>query len=163
MRAEASFERFVAGVRAEHRAWMELFGRLTPEEATVRPEGGWSAVDALVHVTAWKENALKVARLQAEPGAPEIEPSKGSAGALGINVDAFNAEVFEAHRDWTPERALTWSERVHVELVSALAALPEERLLGGRGRHGARRWCSLPAMSHPREHLNELEQRLGDA
>lgn len=162
MDTETSFERILADVGAEHRAWMGLMGRLSPEEATARPKDGWSAVDALVHVTAWKENAAKVARLQAEPGAAEIDPNQGSAGALGINVDAFNAEVFEAHRDWAPERAVAWSEQIHRELLSALSALPEERLLGGRGRHGARRWCSLPAMSHPREHLNEVERQLGD-
>jgi hypothetical protein len=123
---ETARDRILADAEEEHRAWAALLGGLRPEEATARPEGAWSAVDALVHVTAWKENAPRVARLQTAPSAPEID-------------------------------------LVHEELLSALAALPEERLLGGRGRHGARRWCALPAMSHPLEHRNQLQRRFTDS
>jgi len=87
----------------------------------------------------------------------------GLPGILRIDVDAYNAEMFEAHRDWTPERALAWSERIHRDLLAALAALPVERLLGGRDPHGARRWCARAGMSHPREHREELERRFGNA
>ncbi len=146
-------------IEAEHRRWRGLLGCLSPEEASERPDGGWSAVDSLIHIAAWKENALTIARSQAESGAPELDPKKGSAGILGISVDAFNDEVARSHQDWSLDRATAWADRVDADLRAAIAALPDQRVIGGRGRHGARFWISLPGMSHPPEHRRELELR----
>ncbi len=74
-----------------------------PEEGALRrPGGGWSAVDSLIHITSWKENALRV-RQQAEPEAPDPGPTKGAAGVLHISIDRFNEETLAARRDWTPD------------------------------------------------------------
>lgn len=150
---------------AEHRAWVRLVVGLDPERVTRRLEDGWSAVDYLVHVTAWRENALVVARRLADPDEPDPGPTRGAGRILGIDVDRFNAETLASHRGWDLDRALAWSEQVDSDLREALAALPADRLLGGPYRHGARRWYWRPGVVHPREHRGRLERLLvgGDA
>lgn len=154
-------EAIVGDIESEHRAWLDLIAGLDGERATQRSHGGWSPVDALVHVTAWKENGARVARLQAEPDAPLPRPDQGSASLLGIDVDAFNAETLAVSKGSTDE-ALAEAERVHDDLLEALAALPIDRILvpGSRGRHGSARWLGLTSMSHPAEHRHEQERAL---
>src|SRR3989304_8958505 len=67
----------------EHARWLGLVGELGEFEATRRSRNRWSPTDTLNHVTAWKQNALEVARLQADPDAPRVDPALGSAGGLG--------------------------------------------------------------------------------
>ena len=145
----------------EREAWLDLVQGLSAEQLGTRPGGGWSVVDLLFHVGAWQENALRVARLQAEPGAPELEPDQGVAGVLGIDVDGFNEEFMTALGDRSIDEAMAWSGEVHAQLVEALGALPPERLLGGTFEHGARRWYWRPAVVHPQEHRTEVGSRFG--
>lgn len=153
-----ALDRIFADLEDEHRAFIELVASLPEADALDRPGGEWSAVDSLVHITSWKENALRVARQQAEPDAPDPGPTRGPGGVLHINVDRFNAEVLAARRDWSAQQALAWANDVHRDLIEALRRLPEERVLGGRGRHGARMWYWMPGFIHSlglRRALNE--------
>lgn len=148
------------GLEEEHRALIELLEGLPQKVALERPGGEWSAVDSLIHVTSWKENALRIARQQAEPGAPDPGLTKGPAGVLHVNVDRFNAEALAARSDWSLRQALIWANEVHRDLLEALHRLPEERLLGGRGRHGARMWYWMPGFIHSVGLRRELSDRL---
>ena len=145
----------------EHARWLELVGGLGEFEATRRSRDRWSPVDTLNHVTAWKANALEVARLQGEPDAPRPDASLGSASVLGLNVDAFNAETLDRLTDSTLAEANAWAERVHGELEEALRALPSDRLIVPDGPHGIVGWLLLPAIEHPPEHRLRLERQLG--
>jgi hypothetical protein len=161
MAAASIIETILASADAEHRTWLDMVERLSQADAEARPGGQWSALDMLLHVASWKENAMKAARLQAEPGAPTLEPDQGVAGTLGIDVDDFNEEFMATHRDRSREEALAWSAHVHAGLKEALVLVPPERLLGGTFEHGARRWYWRPAVVHPIEHRVELEARVG--
>ena len=152
--------RLFSDIEEEHRALTSLLARLSIDQLTERPGGGWSAIDLLVHITAWQENALKVARQQATPGAPELDPAGGAGRALGLDTDAFNAALLDSHRDWTLDRALAWHNQVFAALRAALATLPPARLLGGPGPYGARIWFSRPALLHSRDHRLEFERRV---
>lgn len=158
--ADESVARILADIAAQHLAWSDFLSQLHPEQAMQPADGLWSAIDALVHATAWIENALRIARLQAEPNEPDLGPTRGAAGYLHINVDKFNADVFQAHRGWTRERALEWSQRTNAELRGALTVLPVERILGGSGRHGARMWFWMPAFIHTRGHRHRVMRQL---
>lgn len=79
---------------------------------------------------------------------------------LHINVDRFNAETFAARSDWTPAQAIAWADEVHGDLMKALRALREERLVGGRGRHGARMWYWMPGFIHSMSTRRALDKRL---
>jgi hypothetical protein len=68
--------------------------------------------------------------------------------------------VVEGERDWSPEQAIKWAHDVHRDLAETLRALPEERLLGGRGRHGARMWYWMPGFIHSIGLRRSLEKRL---
>lgn len=160
MPSSEQIDLILAEIEAEHRAWAELLALVTADTVSMKLYGEWSAIDTLIHVTVWQENALRIARLQAAPDAPALDPSQGSAGVLGIDVERFNQELLGSHRLWTVEQALTWSNEVAAELRAALATLPAERLLGGRGPHGAQLWYGRAAIVHSREHRHGLERRL---
>lgn len=147
-------------IREQHEAWRSFLAGLTPEQAARPVHGPWSAIDGLVHVTAWIENGLRVAHRQAQPGEPDPGPHRGPAGYLHIHVDQFNADVFHAHQGWALERVLAWSDRINGELLEALAALPTERSLGGAGRYGARMWYWMPAFIHSRGHRRRIMRLL---
>jgi hypothetical protein len=136
-------------------------GELGEFEATRRTRDRWSPVDTIVHVTSWMDNALRVARSQAAADAPRLDPSIGSAAILGIDVDAFDAEILEANVDRTLGDALARADEIHGELRRALEALPRDRVIVTNGPHGIVGWLLLPAIEHPPEHRLRLERQLG--
>jgi hypothetical protein len=153
--------RILAEIEEEHRALTTLIAVLPIDRLTERSDGQWSAIDLLNHITAWQANALTIARQQAAPDAPELDPALGAGRVLGLDAERFNAELLASHRDWTLDQALAWHNHVFAELKAALAALPPARLLGGPGPHGARLWYARPALLHAREHREEFQRRLG--
>lgn len=139
----------VGDIEEEHRAWVDLIEGLSPRQLAETRYGAWNPLDKLAHITAWNENALQIARLQADPAAPDPGPTRGPAGVLHINVDEFNQQVLDEHHAWSRDRLVEWSNQVHVSLLEALGALPTDRVLNGRGRHGARQWFWMPAVHTP--------------
>jgi hypothetical protein len=162
-------EHILTEVESEYRAVLHLVEKLSPAQASSRAEDAWSAIDVVVHIAAWQNNALQIAQRQAAPDAPDLDPDRGPAGILRLDVQRFNDEVWNAHRDWTLEQAVGWYMQTNADLrflaalgtndVSALAALPAERLLGGSGEYGACLWYWRAAVSHSREHRHSVEQR----
>ena len=158
--ASLPVKRIFGEIQNEHRAFTRLVTQLPVRQLDQSLPGIGRPVDVLVHVTAWQANALQVALAQAKPDAPEIDPEAGVGQLLGLDTDRFNADLRASRRGWLLDRALHWSNQVHVELVNALTAIPDGRLLGGSGPYGARRWYARPCITHPRAHREELQQLL---
>jgi hypothetical protein len=151
----------LAEIESEHLTLIQLLSGLSVDQALSRPPSDeWSAVDVLIHITAWQDNALQIARLQAMPNAPVLNPRSSPAGILRINVQQFNKEVSLSHRDWTLEQAIAWHNQINNDLRSALANLPCGQVLSGIGKSGACMWYWRPAVIHSREHRHALERRL---
>lgn len=151
--------RLLADIEEEHHALTALMARLPLAWLTQRRDGQWSAIDLLVHITAWQANALLVAQRLAAPDAPALAGDPTPGQVLGLDANRFNADLLVSHRDWTIDRALAWHNQVFADLMRALATLPADRLLGGSGPHGAQRWYACPALVHSREHRLDFEQR----
>jgi hypothetical protein len=151
--------RILQEIEAEQRALTTLLVRLTPDQLTDW-SGGWSPVDTLNHITAWKENALRVARSQAAPDAPALDPEARVGQILGLDTDRFNDESTRRHQAKSLAEALDWSNDVHRALLDALVRLPVDRVLGGSGPYGARLWYARPGIGHVREHREALAARL---
>lgn len=147
----------------EHARWNALVGELGEFEATRRSRNRWSAADTLNHVTAWNQNALRVAQMQAEADAPRPDPSLGSYPILGLgpDIDTYNAELMRTCEDWSLERSLAWADEIHAELRRALERVAADRLIVPDGPHGIVGWLLLPAIEHPPEHRLRLERQLG--
>jgi hypothetical protein len=147
----------------ENARWLELVGELGEFEATRRSRNRWSPVDTLIHITIWKENALRVAHMQSVPDAPRVDPSLGSYPILGLgpDIDTYDAEAMSERSDWSLARANAWAVEIHGELRTALEALPPDRLIVPDGPHGIVGWLLLPAIEHPPEHRLRLERQLG--
>jgi hypothetical protein len=146
-------------IDAEHAAWLDMVGRLPADQLVSRPPGGWSILDMLLHVASWKENAVKVADMQAAPDAPSPAQEQTPAGILGLDDWRFNEDFMIEHRDWTLERSLEWSTKVHTRLIQALTDLPADRILGGTGPNGARLWYWSPAVIVSERHRKEAGDR----
>jgi hypothetical protein len=67
-------EHILAEIESEHQTLVQLLSGLAVDQASSRPNGEWSAIDVLAHITAWQDNALRIARLQAMPNAPVLNP-----------------------------------------------------------------------------------------
>jgi hypothetical protein len=162
-------EHTLTEIELEYEALIHPVEKLSPAQASSRPNDAWSVIDVVVHIAAWQNNALQIAQQQAAPDAPDLDPHRGPAGILRLDVQKFNDEVWNAHRDWTLEQAMAWYTQTNANLrflaalgtndVSALAAPPAERLLGGSGKYGACLWYWRPAVIHSREHRHSVEQR----
>lgn len=153
-------EHILAEIESEHQTLVQLFSGLAVDQASSRPDDEWSAIDVLTHITAWQDNALRIARLQAMPNAPVLNPRSSPAGILRINVQKFNEQVFNSHRDWTRDRVMAWHNQTNTDLRLALTTLPFERVLSGSGKYGTCMWYWRPAVIHSREHRHALERRL---
>jgi hypothetical protein len=151
--------RILHEIEAEHRALLTLLVRLSPDQLTDW-SGGWSPVDTLNHITAWKENALRVALAQAEPDAPALDPEARVGQILGLETDRFNDEITRQHHQKSLAEAIEWANGAHRALLDALVRLPVERTLGGAGQYGARLWYARPGIGHVREHREALVARL---
>jgi len=146
-------------IEQEYRNWLDLIASLTPEQLANRPEDGWSVVDALVHVTAWQENGLKIANGQKDPQALIPDAQFGPSRVLNIDFQDFNQRVFDAHRDWSMEQALAWFKSINTSLCSALKELPIERLYVDADKRTPFNWFWRPAIVHAREHRLDIENR----
>jgi len=150
-------------INQEYQNWLGLVNGLTPKQSSSRPEGGWSVIDTLVHVTAWQENGVQIAQTQANPHAPYPDPQFGPSRVLNIPFESFNQKTFESHRDWTLKEALTWFEKINNDLRAALLALPKERLFPDPAKRIPYNWFWRPAIVHSREHRLDIEDRFKDA
>jgi hypothetical protein len=151
-----------AGLQAViDRAWDELDGlvRGLDEKALMARVPGlgegadsWAVKDVLVHLAAWKRNAAAIAIRQADPRAPAVNGFPGQV--LGFKTDQFNAELMAGSRRMAAREAVVEHRAAHRDLLSALAKVPEERLLR-RGRSVL--WLT-PAIGHPAVHLGDLRR-----
>jgi Mycothiol maleylpyruvate isomerase N-terminal domain len=122
-------------------------------ERPVRSDEGqalsWTIADVVLHLAAWKRNGARVARMQADPASKPT--NLYPAEVLGFEVDTFNRELFEGTRSREPTHVVTEHRAAHAEMMAALEALPDERILiDGRPR----RWLA-PLRWHPSRHLDE--------
>ncbi len=155
-----SIRSILAEIESEHQVLIQLLNGLSTDQASSRPNGEWSAIDVLIHITAWQEQALRIARLQATPDASALNPRSGPAGVLHVNVQQFNDEMFLSHHDWTFGQAMAWHNQINADLRLALETLPSERVQSGIGKYRACMWYWRPAVIHSREHRHALERRL---
>ena len=152
--------RILAEIDEEHKAVTTLIATMSIDQLSARKRGQWSAIDLLAHLTVWQAHAVTIARQQAAPDAPMLDPAVGPSRVLSIETDTHNMETLAAHRDLTLDRVLAWYNQVHADLRSALTVLSSERLLGGPGPHGAQMWYARPALLHSRDHRREFQERL---
>src|SRR5574337_332560 len=88
-------------IESEHIALTKLLNGLSADQVSSHLDDDWSAIDVIVHITAWQDNALQIARSQAAPQAPALNPRSSPAGILRLNVQRFNDALFASHHDWT--------------------------------------------------------------
>jgi len=86
--------------------------RLVPRPETRDP---WTVKDALVHIVYWKAHTARVMRGEKRP--PDMR---------GLDVASLNHLVWEQWRGRSPEDVIRWHRQVQAEILSTLAAKPDE-------------------------------------
>lgn len=141
----------LALIDTEWLRWERLIGRIADDDFTrqlFEGEAGsaaWTVLDVLAHIAAWKRNLIRVAEKH-EAGA-ELSLEATPDEVLGIDVHAFNDEVYRRWRDRSVAEAIAEHRSAHVELMAILERLPAEKI----PPHERQTWL-YPATFHPRLH-----------
>jgi hypothetical protein len=141
----------LALIDTEWRRWERLIGRIGADNFTrqlFEGEAGadtWTIRDVLTHIAAWKRNTIRVAQMH-EAGADlslELTPDE----ILGIDVNAFNDDVYRRWRDRSVAEAIGEHRSAHAELMAILRRLPPGKI----PPRPTQTWL-YPATWHPRLH-----------
>jgi hypothetical protein len=111
--------------------------------------GLWTAKDNIAHLNTWREHgvrALDAARL--------AEPFEGPAN--DSDVDARNAEIYEAHRGDAAASVRAAAHASYLALIEAVRACSDADLLRERPGDGGPIWRVVPGNghSHVAQHLS---------
>ena len=138
-------------IDTEWRRWERLLERLRPEQYSLplfESESAaetWTIRDILAHIAAWKRNIIRVAEQHLAGGAPPLDETPD--GILGIDVQAFNEDIYQRWRAAPISDAIDEHRAAHRELMAILESLAPEKIPA----HATRTWL-YPATWHPRLH-----------
>lgn len=149
-------------IEREYQRLNEIIEHLSPEtmeRPAFDPEFGsapWTVKDLLVHMAAWKRNAMRVSEMVRSD--PSSVPSTGTPDELlDIDVDQFNRETYERWRERSLDEALAEHRAAHEELVAALGSLPPEQIPEPTSRNI---W-PYPAIWHVKMHRMDIVDAVG--
>jgi hypothetical protein len=130
--------------RVKEQALLELADDSPPLEP-----GGWTAKDNIAHLSTWREHAartLDAVRL----GNPVDGPAHES------DLDARNAEIYEAHRGDSAATVRAAAHDTYTALIAAVRACTDDDLLRERPGAGGPVWRVVPGNghSHVAQHLS---------
>lgn len=135
-------------------------GALMPEQWQASAQADeWTVTDSVAHMTAWLERLADAADAALRGKSPR-HPVSGLSDA---DVDAWNAQVHEEHRDDPPEQALGAFRAAYGTLTGKLNALTWDDLATvGRyewlGETPLWRIIAEDTWEHFDEHLPEIER-----
>jgi hypothetical protein len=120
-------------------------------------EGVWTVKDNVAHLSVWRENAagiLDAARTGTEYDGP----------ANDGDVDAQNAEIYEAHRADSAASVRAAAAATYEALIVAIRACSEEDLLRERSKDAGPVWRVVPGNGHAHvaQHLSYWAADRGD-
>jgi hypothetical protein len=118
--------------------------------------GRWTAKDSVAHLNTWREHAVRALE-SARLGKPFEGP------AVDTDVDARNAEIYEAHRGDSAAAVRTAASDSYAALIGAVRACTEADLLQERP-NGGPIWQVVPGNghSHVAQHLSYWAADHGD-
>jgi Mycothiol maleylpyruvate isomerase N-terminal domain len=144
--------RSLAAARTQEAALLASVDDEPPSEV-----GGWTAKDNIAHLNTWREHAVR-ALDAARLGKPFEGP------AIDTDVDAQNAEIYEAHRGDSAEAVRTAAGDSYAALIEAVRACSEADLLHERPGGGGPVWHVVPGNGHGHvaQHLSYWAADHGD-
>ena len=114
----------------------------------------WTVKDVVAHLAAWRRNAERVAALQSRRPSRRLNAFPGAV--LGLRTGEFNAALLERWQDRSIDEVLMEHRQSFRALMSAVEALPVDRLLS---RKRTVLWLT-PVIGHPRSHLPDIRAAL---
>ncbi len=111
------------------------------DDAPPREDGRWSAKDSVAHLNTWREHA--VSTLDAARRGTAFE-----GPAFDTDVDARNAEIYEAHRADTAASVRATAAETYTALIDAVNACSDADLLRERPDNGGPVWRVVPGNGH---------------
>jgi uncharacterized damage-inducible protein DinB len=152
----------LAVIDREYQRLNDVLENLSPDamqRPAFDPEFGsapWTVKDLLVHMAAWKRNAIRV--LEMVKTDPSSVPAAGTPDEiLDIDVDTFNRETYERWRESSLDEALAEHRAAHQELMSALESLPSEHV----PQPTSRNIWPYPAIWHVKMHRMDIVDAVG--
>lgn len=120
--------------------------RSVPVTALLEPlfSNGWSVKDILAHIAAWEWRCAGMLSLAQDSNMP----FQGTP-----DVDALNDEIYQERKDWSWEEVDSDFREAHETLLTAIRALPPERL----SDPVVQKSIAEETWEHYEEHLSYLE------
>ena len=132
--------------REEMRAVLEIFD----QQDKIYPR--WRMKEVLAHIIGWDDVIQTALQAQLDGEEPFVLPSK--------TIDAYNAEMVNAHRSLSYEQVLRRWEDARVDLRRTLEAMPEEafeeRIVFPWGQEGKAKKMVAIIAGHEQEHAREI-------
>jgi hypothetical protein len=120
-------------------------------------EGVWTVKDNIAHLSVWREHAAEI--LDAARMGTEYE-----GAATDGDIDAQNAEIYEAHRADTAATVRAAAPASYAALITAIRACSEVDLLRERPNDAGPVWRVVPGNGHAHvaQHLSYWAADRGD-
>lgn len=152
----------LAVIDREFQRLNDVLDNLSPEamaRPAFDPEFGsapWTVKDLLVHMAAWKRNAIRVSEMVKSD--PSSVPESGTPDEiLDIDVDQFNRDTYDRWQGSSLDEALAEHRAAHVELMTALESLPGELV----PQPTSRNIWPYPAIWHVKMHRMDIVDAVG--
>lgn len=154
-------------VRRAHREADALFRSLDAAELE-RPvftdEGpGWRIRDLIAHYAYWQTLAARAAERMAAGTAPGPEERIRQYLGISEELDELNDGNFRSWRERAVPDALAALQAANDRLLSAIEALPAERVLTGDGPEDFHRYFWQTGLNHLRQHREHIDTALKEA
>jgi hypothetical protein len=122
--SNSELARFTASIDAAWEDLLSFLAAVTPSQASVRDQAGWSVKDHVTHLAVWEDSVAILFRGGRRHEALGIEESLYTAG----NFDEIN-EVIKVHLEGTAlQEAIRNLEEAHGQLVGHLRTLRDADL-----------------------------------
>jgi hypothetical protein len=143
---------YIARNDTERARLKRLVARLSDTDLARAMPGGWTVAGVLAHLAFWDQRALVLL----ERDLPSV--SAAAPGLRDEDIDWINDAAKPLCLALAPRRAADLAVAIAEEVDRGVAALTEDFITRNTAAGGP---ISLDRAEHRREHLQDIEQRLG--
>lgn len=147
-------------ITSERRALEDLLTAIGDEQMLASGmESGWSVKDVLAHIASWETNMVRWIDMTLRGERPD----RPAPGENWDDLDAYNAELYEAHKNLGLEEVQTRFAQSHRAGLDALTRLSEEDLFDPdrfAWRNGQALWMMVAGNTwlHYAEHAASIRE-----
>lgn len=164
MEEQMDKDKLLAEIRLERERFETTLARVDPQQMLLPGViDEWTVKDLLAHITVWEQRMVS----WLAEAVRDVEPQMLPAGMTWDDLDQWNEETYQEHRQRPLQDVLTEFNRSYPQAIEAVQSVSEEDLIEAERfswREGSPLWVMVAANTfwHYSEHNETLEAWLGD-